>query len=144
MKYSKILIFLIILISSTNTLNANSPLHYGVVKNPVIIKSIRAKELRIKIKNNEKLILLDLRGTKTNNYILAYKNYFIKNSRITNSIYKLIPNLKAKIIVYSSYNFLNSEIAILALQNMGYKHVKILYGGIESWEKLNYPIELKK
>ena len=144
MKYSKILIFLIILISSTNTLNANSPLHYGVVKNPVIIKSIRAKELRIKIKNNEKLILLDLRGTKTNNYILAYKNYFIKNSRITNSIYKIIPNLKAKIIVYSSYNFLNSEIAILALQNMGYKHVKILYRGIESWEKLNYPIELKK
>jgi len=141
MKYSSIFILLIICI---NSLYARSPLHYGVIKNPVVIESISAKELKTKIKNNEKLILLDLRGTKTNNCILAYKNYFIKNGRINNSIYKLIPNLEAEIIVYSSYSFLNSEIAFLNLQSMGYKNIEVLEGGIESWIELDYPIKSKK
>ena len=105
-----------------------------------MVKTISREELKSKIENNEKFILLDIRSEK------AYYKRHIKGAISLNikKIWRVEQEFEKdeEIIVYcASFSCLKSLRAASILEEMGFKNVTNFEGGLREWISAGYPIE---
>lgn len=105
-----------------------------------MVKTISREELKRKIDNNEKFVLLDVRLEKT------YYRGHIKNaiSLQLGKIGRAEQEFKKdeEIIVYcSSFSCMKSLKAARILEEMGFKDVTEYEGGFRDWFSAGYPME---
>ncbi len=96
---------------------------------------ITFEELKKTIKNNENIILLDVRSPQ------EYKEGHLKNA-INIPIYELCINMKkiaknkSDIIIAYCLSGKRSKKAVKELKKCGFKNVYSLYGGIENYSQI--------
>ena len=105
-----------------------------------MVKTISREELKRKIENNEKFILLDIRSEK------AFCKRHIKGAISLNirKIWRAEQEFEKdeEIIVYcASFSCIKSLRVANMLEEMGFKNVKDYEGGLREWISAGYPIE---
>lgn len=88
----------------------------------------------------EEAILLDTR--KRDEYEVSHLRnaHWVGHKKFNiDSVFKIIPDKKAKIIVYCSVGVRSENIGE-RLQQAGYSNVRNLYGGIFQWKNKGYPV----
>lgn len=105
-----------------------------------MVKTIKKEELKRKIDNNKKFVLLDVRSEK------SYRKGHIKNaiSLQVGEIERAGQDFKKdeEIIVYcSSFSCMKSLRAARILEEMGFNDVTDCEGGFRDWVSAGYPIE---
>ncbi len=121
-----------------------------MIHNPGFLKLVEQAKQRIqecsvidvmrKFDRGEKFHFIDVR--EDNEYEKDHAKGAVHAGRgiIERDIESLIPDKETPIILYCGGGY-RSALAADSLQQMGYRHVVSMEGGIRAWRDANYPLE---
>lgn len=104
------------------------------------IKEISTDCVKQKLENNENFYLIDSR--EYHEWLDSHlpQATFISKGVIEMKIHEIVKDPQAEIVVYCGGGY-RSALAVDNLQNMGYKNVSSMTGGISEWRQKRYPLE---
>ena len=86
----------------------------------------------LKIKREKGAIIMDVRNKREYNEAHIFGSINVPEYEINESIFSLIKNKKAEIVVYCSSGYRSLK-AYKRLKKLGYENIYNLYGGIEKY-----------
>ena len=95
-----------------------------------IITQLSVQELKIKLDQQEPLLLLDVREPAEFAYAHIAGSVLIPLSQIPQHLHEL--NKEQEIVLICHHGFRSQQVA-LYLETMGFKHLANLRGGIDEW-----------
>ncbi len=106
------------------------------------IKEIGIDEVKEKLDNGEKFVLVDVREESEFAKDHLPGALHLGKGIIERDIETRVPDLNTPTILYCGGGF-RSALAADNLQKMGYKNVLSMDGGIRGWREKNYPLTRK-
>ena len=103
------------------------------------IKEIGIDEVKEKLDNGEKFVLVDVREESEFAKDHLPGALHLGKGIIERDIETRVPDLNTPMILYCGGGF-RSALAADNLQKMGYKNVLSMDGGIRGWREKNYPL----
>ena len=121
-----------------------------MIHNPGFLKLVEQAKQRVqecsvvdvkgKLDRGEKFHFIDVREDNEYEKDHAKGAVHIGRGIIDRDIESLIPDKEAPIVLYCGGGY-RSALAADSLQQMGYRHVISMDGGIRAWRDANYPLE---
>jgi len=108
----------------------------------MMIRNISVEELRSKIDNNDKFILLDVRTPEEFEEGSIFGSVLISYDQVEEKIDNLHLNHDDEIVIYCRTGN-RSRIASKTLYDLGFNNVINVLGGINEWEENGYKISRK-
>lgn len=103
------------------------------------VRETRVDEVKKKIDNGEKFVLIDVREESEFAADHLPGAVHLGKGIIERDIEARVPDLNAEIVLYCGGGF-RSALAADNLQKMGYKNVISMDGGIRDWREKGYPL----
>ncbi|STX52259.1 Rhodanese domain protein [Legionella busanensis] len=103
------------------------------------IQTIDVHELKRLLDHNVKLCLIDVRTSEEWQEVHIPNAIHLPKDELINSIATHVPDLEQPIYLHCKAGIRSFD-AAQKLQEMGYKHVYSVNGGIIDWIQHNYPI----
>lgn len=110
-----------------------------IVENKDLVPEITPEELNAKLLANKDITLIDVRTEKEREVAHIGKSIWIDKGMLEFRIQDITTNPNAEIIVYCRTGG-RSLLASRMLQELGYKNVYTLVGGINSWSKKGFSL----
>jgi rhodanese-related sulfurtransferase len=104
------------------------------------VKECTAAEVKAKLDRGEQFHLIDVREDHEFAEDHAKGARHVGKGVIERDIETVIPNKQDRIVLYCGGGF-RSVLAADALQQMGYRNVMSMDGGIRAWREAGYPME---
>ncbi|MBI3195843.1 MAG: sulfurtransferase [Ignavibacteriae bacterium] len=103
------------------------------------IKQTTPEEIKKKLDNGEKFVLVDVREDNEWEQGHIVGAIHVGKGIIERDIEKIVPDIEAEIVLYCGGGY-RTAIAADNLQRMGYTNVISMDGGWRRWNDLGYPI----
>jgi rhodanese-related sulfurtransferase len=104
------------------------------------IKECTVAEVKARLDRGERVHFLDVREDHEFAKDHAKGARHLGKGIIERDIETVIPEKEAEIVLYCGGGF-RSALAADALQQMGYRNVRSMEGGIRAWREAGYPLE---
>lgn len=104
------------------------------------VHEITPEELRDQLSQSQKIYLIDVREDSEWQTGYIPGAIHLCKGVLERDIEKVIPDSTSPVVLYCSGGY-RSAIAADNLQNMGYKNVASMLGGLTAWQKLGFVIE---
>ncbi|ALA58108.1 rhodanese-like domain-containing protein [Nitrospira moscoviensis] len=104
------------------------------------IKECTVAEVKARLDRGERFHFLDVREDHEFAKDRAKGARHLGKGIIERDIETVIPEKEAEIVLYCGGGF-RSALAADALQQMGYRNVRSMEGGIRAWREAGYPLE---
>ena len=102
------------------------------------VQECSVADVKGKLDRGGRIHFIDVR--EDNEYEKDHAKGDVGRGIIERDIESLIPDKEASIILYCGGGY-RSVLAADSLQQMGYRHVISMDGGIRAWREANYPLE---